>query len=204
MSKPNNTYPNWFLWLWENALRLGIVAGVASLVAISAIGYLLELRLESIEERLGKAPPKSYRAPEIKKLRVADPESLTPVREQLVYVPVYSHVYFAKGRPFLLETTLSLRNTDPERTLYLRSVRYHDTDGALVRTPIEQTIALAPLQTIELLVPQRDSTGGSGANFLVEWMATEPISEPMIEALMVGNVGTHGISFRARGVNLDR
>jgi hypothetical protein len=44
-----------------------------------------------------------------------------------------------------------------------------------------------------------DVRGGTGANFLVGWAASRPIAEPVIEAVMIGNVGTSGYSFAIQG-----
>jgi hypothetical protein len=118
-------------------------------------------------------------------------------------VPIYSHVYYDKGRPYLLEATLSIRNTDIQRPVYIRSVRYYDTKGELVKRYVDRLIQLGPLETIEFLVEAHDTTGGSGANFIVEWLATDRIDEPLIEAVMVGSSGTQGISFSRSGLNLS-
>ena len=67
---------------------------------------------------------------------------------------------------------------------------------------MDRLIRLGPLATIEFLVEAQDTTGGSGANFIVEWVATEDIDEPLIEAIMVGFSGTQGISFSRTGVPL--
>ena len=50
----------------------------------------------------------------------------------------------------------------------------------------------------------KDTAGGSGANFIVDWLATERIEEPLIEAIMVGTSGTQGIAFRSAGKVLSR
>ena len=125
-----------------------------------------------------------------------------PVR-QLVYVPVYSHVYYQGGSPYSLETTLSIRNTDFDEAVYLKSVKYFDTSGKLVKTHLDRAIKLAPLQTIEFLVERQDSSGGSGANFLVEWWAERQVDKPVIEAVMVGTVGTQGICFGRTGIEIS-
>jgi hypothetical protein len=103
----------------------------------------------------------------------------------------------------LLEATLSIRNTDLNRTIYIVSVRYYDTNGKLRRSHVDQTIRLAPLETLEFLVEEQDTVGGSGANFIVDWMAKEPVSEPIIETVMVGAVGTQGICFSSAGRNVN-
>ena len=66
-----------------------------------------------------------------------------------------------------------------------------------------QIIELGPLETIEFLVERRDSSGGSGANFLVQWTAETEVDRPLIEAVMVGTAGTLGISFREAGIDVS-
>jgi len=115
------------------------------------------------------------------------------------YVPVYSHIYHDGGRPYSLETTLSVRNVDPKHAVFLTKVDYYDTDGDLSQRKLDRAIVLRPLQTIEFLIERTDATGGSGANFIVEWRSEQEISEPIIEAVMVGMSGTQGFSFRSPG-----
>ena len=50
----------------------------------------------------------------------------------------------------------------------------------------------------------RDTSGGSGANFIVEWSAETASEAPIIEAVMVGMDGVHGLSFASRAVEIAR
>jgi hypothetical protein len=119
---------------------------------------------------------------------------------QTVYAPVYSHVLHGnqdgggKASEWLLAAMLSVRNTDPARSMTVRSVRYYDSDGKLVREyGGERT--LGPMATIEYFVEQRDKTGGSGANFLVVWDAPAPINAPIIETVHTYFFGTQSVTF---------
>lgn len=195
-------YPDWFLWIWENGFLLTVGCIILSAVVAGIIAYF-DHRLDQVEDRLIYVPPASYQPPDVENYVVADVDIDTlPVRK-LVYVPVYSHVYYQGGSPYPLETTLSIRNTDLAQTIYLNSVKYFDTSGKLVKTHLDQTIGLGPLQTIEYLIEQRDSSGGSGANFLVEWAAERQTEKPVIEALMVGISGRQGISFARTGIEIS-
>jgi len=118
---------------------------------------------------------------------------------QTVYIPVYSHIYADGGKPHLLETTLSIRNLDPKRAINVKSVKYFDTKGALVKEYLDGETSLAALATAEFLVEKRDIRGGSGANFIVVWDADEPVYEPLIEAVMVGFADANSISFTSPG-----
>ena len=118
---------------------------------------------------------------------------------QVVYVPVYSHIYHQGGRELPLEATLSIRNTDPDDSIVVNSVRYYDTGGKMIKEYIERPAVLAPLASAEFLVDRRDTAGGAGANFLVEWVAEELVNEPIIEAVMVGTESNKAFSFSRSG-----
>ena len=132
---------------------------------------------------------------------VAQPQSGTEVEAeralgQLLYVPAYSHIYYYNDkRPYLLAVTLSIRNTDVKQPLRLTSVRYVDSHGVLVQEHITQPVRLGPLASTKFFIPQRDTSGGAGAAFLVEWQAEKATLEPIVEAVMVGISGTQAISF---------
>ncbi|MEE8386251.1 MAG: DUF3124 domain-containing protein [Dehalococcoidia bacterium] len=42
--------------------------------------------------------------------------------------------------------------------------------------------------------------GGAGATFMVTWVAGEEVSEPVVEAVMVGATGTQAFAFVRKGV----
>lgn len=109
---------------------------------------------------------------------------------QSLYLPIYSHLYHGDvnprtGKPSetLVSTHVSIRNTDPVAGLKVVSARYYNTDGKLLREFLQKPQAIAPLGTYELYVPRSDSSGGSGANFIIDWIADKPINPPLVEAL---------------------
>ena len=117
---------------------------------------------------------------------------------QTVYVPVYSHIYSQDGeREVDLAVTLSVRNTDPERSVSVFAIRYHDSAGRLVRT--YEGGRLAPLASRAYVVDEDDRTGGVGANFVVQWRAEGAVSPPVVEAVMISTASSQGISFVSRG-----
>lgn len=119
---------------------------------------------------------------------------------QTVYVPVYSHIYSGnKERPFNLAVTLSIRNTDPAGSIRLEAVDYFDSAGKLVRHYLDKEVVLAPMATTRYVVKESDTSGGSGANFIVRWQADEPVNSPLIESIMIGTQSQQGISFTSRG-----
>ena len=119
---------------------------------------------------------------------------------QTIYVPVYSHIYHQdEKKVFDLAATLSLRNTDLDRAIVITSVRYYDENGKLVRNYLENPIEIAALSSTDFFVNTTDTSGGSGAKFIVEWVAQTKVTEPMIEAIMIGSGYQQGISFVSPG-----
>jgi len=120
---------------------------------------------------------------------------------QKVYVPVYSHIYYGdRERPFLLSSTLSIRNTDMQKKITVITVDYHDTEGKLIKKMITKKTVLRPLETIRFVISESDKSGGSGAKFIVEWRAEKDVTAPLIETVMIGTRSGQGISFTSRGV----
>jgi hypothetical protein len=122
-----------------------------------------------------------------------------PVEGQVVYVPAYSHIYHGEGKPYPLAITLSVRNTSITDEIVVKSVRYFNTKGKEVKSYLTKPVRLPALGTTEVLVTRNDTSGGSGANFLVEWYANKPVTEPIIEAVMIDTDSQQGISFARRG-----
>jgi hypothetical protein len=123
---------------------------------------------------------------------------------QTVYVPVYSEVLYgnadSSGKPerWQLSATLSIRNTDPVTPLTVRSIRYYDTEGKLIREYAAGN-KIVPFGTLETFVEHKDRSGGSGANFLVVWDAEKPINAPIIETVHTYFFGTRSVLFTSSG-----
>jgi hypothetical protein len=190
-------HPEWLLWLMEHGVRILILLAIAFMAFVYTRSRSnTEARLGAIEARVENQPARAYQAPNLDDFAAkgVDPSSLRIHRA--VYVPVYSHIYYDGGRPYLLETTLSIRNVDPNDSVFVGKADYYDTDGKLSKSMLDRLIELKPLQTIEFLVERSDASGGSGANFIVEWHADRASAHaPLIEAVMVGRSGTNAISF---------
>ena len=122
----------------------------------------------------------------------------------VVYVPAYSRVFLGSERTASLSVSLSVRNTDDRHPIELTSVRYYDSHGNLVQDYLEGvSVGLAAMATASQPIEIFDRRGGEGANFIVEWTSAVPVSEPIIEAVMVSG-GREGISFVSRGSALER
>ena len=199
MQERKAEYPNWFLWLWEKGFLVGIGIGLIITLILLVSAYYLDQRLAGIEERMAYEPTRRYEPPDLDAREAKDIALESIVLERAVYVPVYSHVYHNQGRPYLLEATLSVRNTDQTRPISVTSVRYYDTKGTMLEDFLKTPLQLAPLESAELLVEKKDKRGGAGANFIVEWSASQKVNEPIIEAVMVGIHGSGNISFVTHG-----
>jgi hypothetical protein len=119
---------------------------------------------------------------------------------QTIYVPIYSHIYIRdKSRVINLTATLSIRNTDAQNPIRVTSVRYYGTNGELVREYVNGTLQLAPMASTDFVVAESDTSGGAGANFIVEWGAGIEVANPVVEAIMISTASQLGISFVSEG-----
>jgi len=122
-----------------------------------------------------------------------------------VYVPIYSEIYVINAKTkCLLTSTLSVRNTSRQDTLYVLHVDYFDSKGQIRKSYLEKPIQLYPLESIEFVVEYTEKEGGAGANFIVTWGASSSNLHPIIQAIMIGSTAAQqGISFVTDGVDID-
>ncbi len=129
------------------------------------------------------------------------PDSL---RNGQSYLPVYSEIYSESEHLTInLTATVSLRNINPSESIYLKKASYYDTKGNLIRTYFDFPIYIKPLETIEIVIDERDTTGGAGANFVFDWAVKEPLHEPFFEAVMISTIDQLGLSFTTQGVTIN-
>lgn len=119
---------------------------------------------------------------------------------QTIFVPAYSEVHYAgKDRTIELAVTLSIHNTDFTHPIIITSVRYYDTQGQLIKEYLPQPQRLGPMASADFFVDAGEQRGGVGTNFIVEWVAEEPVYEPVVETLMLSTVSSQGLSFTSPG-----
>lgn len=124
---------------------------------------------------------------------------------QTLYVPAYSHIYRGnQEQPFLLTVTLSIRNIDLYEKITITGVHYYETQGKLLKKFIDTPVELAPLESIRYVIPEKDKSGGSGANFIVQWETGKKVNKPIVESIMIGTQSQQGISFSSRGVEIKQ
>jgi hypothetical protein len=58
---------------------------------------------------------------------------------------------------------------------------------------------LNSLESLRYVIPEKDKSGGSGANFIVEWQSDKPVDRPIIDSVMIGTQSSQGVSFTSRG-----
>jgi hypothetical protein len=73
----------------------------------------------------------------------------------------------------------------------------------MVKSFIDGTLVLEPMQSIDYVIDRDDNTGGVGANFLVTWGAKKN-THPLFQAVMIGRSGQHGLSFMTSGISMKR
>lgn len=129
-----------------------------------------------------------------------------PLQDSLIsgtsYLSVYSQIYsLTEQRTYNLTATVSLRNTNRVDTIYVNKAEYFDTQGNLIRTYFNQPIFIAPMETVEIVIDEQDQEGGTGANFLFDWMVKKNTREPLFEGVMISTSGQQGLSFTTQGIN---
>ncbi|CAD5289816.1 MULTISPECIES: DUF3124 domain-containing protein [unclassified Imperialibacter] len=128
------------------------------------------------------------------------PPDITLARGQKMYVPAYSSIPLSDNSRQNLSILLSIRNTDPTTSINITRVDYYDTRGQLVRHFTPRIVEAGPMETIEYFIPQNDESGGSGANFFVEWSAETAVFQPVVEALMYGKTAGRDHEFKSIGL----
>ncbi len=125
------------------------------------------------------------------------------VFEDVIYVPIYSDIYIDElDQNSLLSATLSIRNTSLADSLFVSTIDYFNTEGQLVRSYIDQPIALTPMATVNYVIEKNDTAGGPGANFIVKLYSNENVN-PLIQAVMIGENGNKGFAFATDGYSIQ-
>lgn len=123
---------------------------------------------------------------------------------QTLYVPIYSEVLVGDRQgTVLVRATVTVRNTDPRHALSVISADYHDLKGKLVRSFVDDPVAVGPLATIRFAIPEIDTVGGISPSMIIRWSSEKAINQPIAESLMITTFGHQGISFLSRGQVLD-
>jgi hypothetical protein len=119
---------------------------------------------------------------------------------QTIYVPAYSHIYHGdKESHFLLTVTLSIRNIDLNHKIKITAVDYYESQGKFLKNFLDKPVVLNPLASMRHIIPHKDRSGGSGANFIVKWESDKKVNPPVVESIMISTYAQQGVSFTSRG-----
>ncbi|MEQ8553784.1 MAG: DUF3124 domain-containing protein [Cyclobacteriaceae bacterium] len=120
------------------------------------------------------------------------------------YLSVYSQIYSeTEHRTHPLTGTVSIRNANRKDSIYITKAEYFDTSGESIRTYFDRPIFLQPMETVEIVIDQEDLSGGSGANFIFDWLVKPGIHKPIFECVMISTYGQQGLSFMTHGYELS-
>lgn len=136
--------------------------------------------------------------------RMVDPSSLENLESGSTYLSVYPQIYSQdEHRTHFLTVTVSLKNVSPTDSVFVSSARYFDTHGTMIRSYFDAPIYISPMETVEIVLKETSKEGGTGANFLFEWMVAPGTHEPLFESVMISTAGQQGLSFTTQGVRVD-
>ncbi|MDV7140781.1 DUF3124 domain-containing protein [Maribacter sp. TH_r10] len=168
---------------------------------ILTILFLTILLTSCIEknQNLNFAGEDKFSALELEKI----PDNL--VMNDTTYVPIYSDIYNeTKDTRFNLTATLSLRNTSLSHSIYITSIEYYNSSGKKIKEYLNKPIVLKAMQSVEYVIEENDTSGGTGANFVITWSANNKDVAPIFEGIMISTNGQQGISFTTKGVSISR
>jgi hypothetical protein len=141
------------------------------------------------------------KAPETKhhsNYHFATVEKSTFEKTELVYIPIYSDIYFVDSKhTFSLTATLSIRNTSFKDSIYIFAIDYYNSGGEKVRRYNESTLLVKPMESVEFVVENKE-------NFVVEWGANPEAQRPYFQGIMIGTTGQQGISFTTEGIVIQK
>lgn len=132
---------------------------------------------------------------------------------QTLYLPVYSHLWHGdrvvEGKYPLksqFSALVSIRNTSMKSQIRVLSARYYSTEGKLIKEFVSKPASINAMGTLELFVERKESEGGSGANFIIQWDAPNPTNPPVVEAVHADIKGHQTLTFTttARAIQVDK
>lgn len=132
-------------------------------------------------------------------LLIKEDSGTKKVQGQVLYMPVYSNIPSPEMREnYNMSAFLAIHNTDFINFIKVTKVLFFDNDGKLISTFLKNDTVLNPLGALSYYIPQSNQNG-TGANFIVEWVADTLVTEPLIESVMVGFTNGQGVSFISQG-----
>jgi len=137
--------------------------------------------------------------------RITELDSIGSFKSGSTYLSIYSQIYsISELKTHDLTATVSMRNANKLDTIYIQKAQYYGTDGKLIRTYIDKTIFLKPMETLAIVINEADWEGGTGANFVFDWSVGKASYVPIFEGVMVSTSGQQGLSFTTQGKRLTK
>jgi hypothetical protein len=59
------------------------------------------------------------------------------------------------------------------------------------------------METIEIVINEKDDLGGTGGNFIFEWFIPKNSPEPLFEGVMISTTSQQGLSFTTQGQKIQ-
>ncbi len=120
------------------------------------------------------------------------------------YLSVYSKIYsLDEHKTHNLTATISMRNINKLDTIFINKAEYFDTHGNAIRTYFDFPIFLKPMETVEIIINEIDGEGGTGGNFVFDWLIKEKSLNPYFEGIMISTSGQQGLSFATQGKEMQ-
>ena len=120
------------------------------------------------------------------------------------YLSVYSKIYsLDEHKTHNLTATISMRNINKLDTIFINKAEYFDTHGNAIRTYFDFPIFLKPMETVEIIINEIDGEGGTGGNFVFDWLIKEKSLNPYFEGIMISTSGQQGLSFTTQGKEMQ-
>jgi len=121
------------------------------------------------------------------------------LKGQTIYIPSYSNV-IGDYQSVNLRANLVIHNTDQTQPITIVRIDNYDTHGKMVEKYLPKPIELKALAATRITIKEpKKGDEGAGANFIVQWKADHKVTEPIIECIMVGSLGTQGHTFVSQG-----
>lgn len=185
-------------------LQRARVFGISALLLLAGCGLQSEESTEAVQVLPNSLSDTSAHVagqtiPRYRPDAAVDTSRGTAVNGQVLYVPVYSHIFQrTRDHEFALTATLSIRNVSTTESITIRTVDYFNSEGELLRSYLEGPRTLGPLSSTYVVIAEEDRSGGVGANFIVRWNGGQPVTPPLVETIMISTVNTQGLSFTSR------
>ena len=182
----------------KNKNHMGKTVGIFTSVLLFSIFLAIQSCIEK-QLNLNKVGEDKFHALEIETI----PDDI--VFRDTTYVPIYSDIYSqTKDIKFNLTATLSLRNTSFKNSIYISEVDYFDSSGKKTKSFLTKPIVLEPMQSVEYVIEENDTSGGTGANFIINWASDDENAQPLFQGIMISTHGQQGVSFSTNGISISQ